>query len=194
MFREYHFHMAVQITLRPISVSEYARMREVGILHEDDRVELIAGEIRQMTPIGPLHVAIVNKLTKLLGQMLRDEVLSVQNPIRLNDYSEPQPDLAILRPRQDYYSGELASAGDVLIVIEVADTTVEYDRQEKIPRYANAGIPEAWLVDIQGQTIEHYTEPSRARYQSLRILEMGDTVTAQAIEGLQLSVEEMFGL
>jgi Uma2 family endonuclease len=187
--------MAVQITLRPISVSEYARMREAGILREDDRIELIAGEIRQMSPMGPLHAAIVRRLTALLVQMLGESaIVSVQSPIQLNDFSEPQPDIAVLRPSTDNYAQAHPTADDVLIVIEVADTTVEYDRKEKIPRYANASISEAWLVDISSQTIEQYTQPRQERYQNLRVLELGDMLTAQEIKGLQVSGEQVFGV
>lgn len=187
--------MAVQITLRPISVSEYARMREVGILREDDRVELIAGEIRNTSPIGPPHASIVRRLTELLVSLLGDTALvSVQNPVQLDDYSEPVPDVAVLRPRDDYYAKQHPKGPDVLIVIEVADTTVDYDRKEKIPRYANAGIPEAWLIDISSQLIEQYTLPGKSRYQNVRILEWGDTLAVQAIAGLQVTVEQVFGL
>ncbi|MCS6848417.1 MAG: Uma2 family endonuclease [Anaerolineae bacterium] len=186
--------MAAHVTLRPISVSEYARMREAGILAEDDRVELIAGEIRQMSPIGPLHASVVRRLTKLLASLVGDTAsVSVQNPIQLDDYSEPIPDIAILKSRDDEYASQHPKGQDTLIVIEVADTTADYDRKEKIPRYASAGIPEAWLVDIANQVIEQYTLPGRSRYQNVRILEWDDTLTAQALPGLQIKVEQVFG-
>lgn len=187
--------MAAHVTLRPISVSEYARMREAGILAEDDRVELIAGEIRQMSPIGPLHAAIVKKLNELLLLLLaQSAIVSVQDPIQLDDLSEPQPDLAVLKRQNDFYRRGIPTAEDTLIVIEVADTSADYDRKEKIPRYAAAGIPEAWLIDVTNQVIEQHTLPGRSRYQNVRILEWDDTLTAQALPGLQIKVEQVFGL
>ncbi|BCX04030.1 MAG: hypothetical protein KatS3mg053_1968 [Candidatus Roseilinea sp.] len=187
--------MAVHVTLRPISVSEYARMREAGILAEDDRVELIAGEIRRMSPIGPLHAAIVKKLNELLLLLLaQSAIVSVQDPIQLDDLSEPQPDLAVLKRRDDFYRQGIPTAEDTLIVIEVADASADYDRKEKIPRYASAGIPEAWLIDVTNQVIEQYTLPGKSRYQNVRIHEWDDTLTAQVIPGLQIKVEQVFGL
>lgn len=187
--------MAAHVTLRPISVNEYARMREAGILAEDDRVELIAGEIRQMSPIGPLHASIVRRLTKLLNDLVGAIAsISVQNPIQLDDYSEPLPDIAILKLRADDYASQHPTGQDTLIVIEVADASADYDRKEKIPRYASAGIPEAWLIDVTNQVIEQYTLPGRSRYQNVRILEWDDALTSQAIPGLQIQVAQVFGL
>lgn len=187
--------MAAHVTLRPITVSEYARMREAGILGEDDRVELIAGEIRQMSLIGPLHASIVKKLNEILLLLLaQSAIVSVQDPIRLDDSSEPQPDLAILRRRDDFYRRSIPAAEDTLIVIEVADASADYDRKEKIPRYAGAGIPEAWLVDVTNQVIEQHTLSSRSRYQNVRILEWDDSLTSQVIPNLRVEVAQVFGL
>jgi Uma2 family endonuclease len=187
--------MAAEITLRPITADEYARMREVGILREDDRVELIAGEIRQMSPIGPLHAAIVRRLTTLLMQMLGDTtIVSVQSPVRLSDDSEPQPDIAVLKWRQDDYAHAHPTNSDVLLIIEVSDTTADYDRKEKMPRYAQAGIPEAWLIDISTQTIEQYTNPKSMRYGSVQILQPEDMLKSATVDAIVLSVESVFGL
>jgi len=187
--------MAAEITLRPISVSEYARMREVGILREDDRVELIAGEIRQMSPIGPYHAAIVKKLNETLIRLLGESVLvSIQDPIVLDDLSEPQPDVAVLKRREDYYVGAIPTAEDVLLVIEVSDTTADYDRKEKMPRYASAGIPEMWLIDLSTQVIEQYTNPRQSRYQSIQIFESGDVLESKSLSNFELPVDRVFGL
>ncbi|MDW8352275.1 MAG: Uma2 family endonuclease [Anaerolineae bacterium] len=170
-------------------------MREAGILTEDDRVELIAGEIRQMSPIGPVHASIVRRLTRLLANLVGNATsISVQNPIQLDDYSEPIPDLAIPKPRDDDYASRHPGGQDTLIVIEVADASADYDRKEKIPRYASAGIPEAWLVDVTNQAIEQYTLPGRSRYQNMRILEWDDPLTSQAIPDLRIEVAQVFGL
>ena len=185
--------MTVQIVRYPFTVTDYARMRETGILAEDDRVELIDGEVRVMSPIGPFHAAIVKRLNMLLSRLLPPTViLSIQDPIQLNDYSQPQPDLAILQYRADFYAQAHPVADDVLLVIEVSDTTVDYDRDEKLPRYATANIPAAWLIDVQNLTIEHYTQPRNGKYLVKKLVEQGDTLVAQSIEALQLDVDRIF--
>lgn len=185
--------MTVQITRRPFTVAEYARMRETGILAEDDRVELLDGEVRLMSPIGPLHAAIVKRLNTLLTRVLPDTViLSVQDPIQLNDYSEPQPDLAILQYRADFYAQAHPVADDVLLVIEVSDTTVDYDRDEKLPRYATANIQEAWLVDVNHFTVEQYLQPRNGKYLMKQLVERGDTITSRSIATLQLDIDRLF--
>lgn len=185
--------MPVQIARWQFTVANYSRMRETGILSEDDHVELIDGEVREMSPIGPLHAAIVNRLTRLLSaQIGNTAIISIQNPIQLNDYSEPQPDVAILQFRDDFYSGAHPVADDVLLVIEVADTPAEYDRSEKLPRYAAAHIAEAWLIDVSSQVIEQYWQPRNGKYLLKRLAERGDTVEAQAIPSLQVPIDRIF--
>lgn len=185
--------MTVQIARRPFSVTDYARMRETGILKEDDRVELIDGEVRLMSPIGPLHAAIVNRLTALISQRLGATViLSVQNPIQLHDYSEPQPDLTLLQPRDDFYSHGHPRPDDVVLLIEIADTSIAYDRDEKIPHYADAGIAEAWLIDINNQTIEQYTQPRHGGYRKKLIVAYDELIVAEALPQLQLALEHIF--
>lgn len=185
--------MAIQIMRRPFTVEDYARMRATGILAEDDRVELIDGEVRVMSPIGPLHAAIVKRLNLLLSRALPPTViLSVQDPIQLNDYSEPQPDLAVLHYREDFYAHAHPVVDDVLLVIEVSDTTLEYDRDEKLPRYAHANITEAWIVDVHSFTIEQYLQPRNGKYLVKQLVERGDTLTARAIVPLQIDIEDIF--
>jgi Uma2 family endonuclease len=185
--------MTVDIARWQFTVADYSRMREAGILSEDDRVELLDGEVRPMSPIGPFHAAIVNLLVMLLTRHLGDRaIVSVQNPIQLNDYSEPQPDVAILQPRQDFYAAAHPRPDDILIAIEVADSSLEYDRAEKLPRYAEAGITEVWIVDIGNQTVEQYTQPRNGRYHQLRLVEHGEDVIAQAIDQLVLAVDALF--
>jgi Uma2 family endonuclease len=185
--------MTVQIARRPFTVTDYARMRETGILREDDRVELIDGEVRLMSPIGPLHAAIVNRLTALISRYLGDTViLSVQNPIQLHDYSEPQPDLTLLQPRDDFYAHAHPRPDDVFLVIEIADTSIEYDRDEKIPHYADAGIAESWLIDANSQTIEQYTQPRTGGYRNKLIVAYDEMITAHTLPQLQLRLEHIF--
>src|SRR5262245_28806885 len=164
--------MTVQIQRWQFTVADYARMRETGILSEDDRVELIDGEVRPMSPIGPLHAAIVNRLNRLISQQLgATAIVSIQNPIQLNDYSEPQPDLAVLHPHDDFYAHAHPHATDTYLVVEVADTSIDYDREEKLPRYAEAGIPEVWLIVVDSHTIEQHTQPRNGRYHTMHLIE-----------------------
>ncbi|HEX8685523.1 MAG TPA: Uma2 family endonuclease, partial [Pyrinomonadaceae bacterium] len=136
---------AIEVNRRSFTVAEYERMGQFGIFSEDARVELVCGEIIDMSPIGERHAACVAILTQLITLRLRLSALVwAQNPVVLDDYSEPQPDLAILKPRGDNYRTSKPTPDDVLLVIEVSDTTLEYDRQVKMRLYARAGIPEAW--------------------------------------------------
>jgi Uma2 family endonuclease len=133
--------MSVQIDRRVFSVDDYYRMVEVGLLKEDERVELIEGEVIRMSPIGSRHAACVARLTKLFSRLAGDgAIVWVQNPVRLNDFSEPQPDVALLKPRADFYAGAHPAAADVLLIVEVSDTTIGYDRQVKVPLYARGGM------------------------------------------------------
>lgn len=181
--------MSQQLARRWFTVGEYNRMAEIGILTEDDRVELIEGEIIEMSPIGSRHAACVNRLNMLLSSRAEQSfIVSVQNPIVANDYSEPEPDVAVLRPRADYYAQELPGAADVLLVVEVADTTVDTDRSVKMVLYARSNIPESILVDLPKEVIEVYSDPINGQYQSVRILGRGDTFQSRAVSNLTVEV------
>jgi Uma2 family endonuclease len=178
---------------KQFTVDDYTRMRESGILTEDDRVELLDGEIYVMSPIGPLHVGIVNKLTRIVGKKIGDTgIISIQNPIRLNHLGEPQPDVTILHPRDDFYTQSLATSDDILLLIEVSDTTLEYDREQKLPKYAEAHISEVWIVDVGAQVIEQYTLPVQGVYTQLFKVLYGTTIQATQIEDLFFSTDELF--
>ncbi len=175
------------------TVDDFARMGESGIIGHDERVELIDGEVRQMSPIGSLHSSLVSRLARKLTLQLGDRaIVTVQSPVILSDFSEPQPDLLVLKPRDDFYAGGHPRPQDVLLLIEVADTTLEYDRDEKIPRYAESQIPEVWLVDAGGREVAQYARPKGNRYQQIRAFEPGEELAAQEIESLALSVAELF--
>jgi Uma2 family endonuclease len=151
----------MEVKRRRFTVYDYHRMGEAGILHEDDRVELIEGELVEMTAIGTRHFSCVNRLNRLLVMTVGDEaIVSVQNPVRLNEYNEPQPDLTMIRPRD--YRESLPIPADVLLLIEVSDTTLAYDRGVKLPLYARAGVREVWIVDLPGETIASH-RPFRGR-------------------------------
>jgi hypothetical protein len=186
--------MALPVPKHLFTVDDYYRMYEAGIFSEDDRVELIDGEIVEMSPIGKSHAACVDRLTKLFVQHLGDDaIVRVQGPIRLDNRSEPQPDIALLRARGDFYASGHPGPADVLLVVEVADTTLSYDRDIKARRYARAGIPEYWLVDLTGEAIDVYSEPGKSRYGLLRLVERGQTIVSLAIPGLTLDVNTILG-
>jgi hypothetical protein len=186
--------MSVPVTKRRFTVEEYHRMAEAGILREDDRVELLDGEIIQMTPVGPRHAGCVIELTRVLSRLMGDAaVVSVQNPVVLGEHQEPQPDVALLRPRADSYRGRHPGPEDVLLVIEVAETSVEYDRERKLPLYARAGIPEAWLVDLPADAIEVHRRPVPHGYGEVRTLRRGETLTAVNFPTLAIAVGDVLG-
>jgi Uma2 family endonuclease len=183
--------MSVEYQKRFFNVEEYYRMAEAGVLTPNDHVELIEGEIIEMSPIGGPHAACVRKLGALLARLLADSaILSIQNPVAINGYSEPQPDIAILKARDDFYSTH-PTPDDVLVIIEVADTSVEYDRNVKMPLYARAAIPEAWLVNLPKGVIEIYTQPVGGLYQRCQIFKKGQAIVSEALAGLSLSVDDV---
>ena len=187
--------MAVQSLRRRFTVDEYYQMARAGILQEDDRVELIEGEIVEMAAIGSRHAAAVNRVVDLLVslQVRRHSLLSVQNPVRINERSEPQPDIVLLRRRPDYYAFNHPGPEDVLLIIEVADTSAEYDREVKAPLYARAGIREFWLVDLEGQRVEVYRDPNPEGYREVRMAGRGERLSPEALAGLGLEVGEILG-
>lgn len=144
--------MTVPVMRRLFTVEEYHKMAEAGIFTEDDRVELIEGEILEMSPIGRIHAAHVKRLNKLFNQRLGDRVLvGVQDPVILSDFSEPEPDLSLLQPRADFYEAGHPQPEDIFLLVEVANSTVETDQYVKVPTYAKSGIVEVWLVNIDEQ-------------------------------------------
>lgn len=186
--------MSVQIARRHFNVAEYYKMATAGVFTEDDRVELIEGEIIEMNPIGSRHAACVGRLTKLLERLAGDgAIVWVQNPVQVNDYSEPLPDVALLKPRDDFYAQANPRPADVLLIIEVADSSVEYDRYIKMPLYAQAGIPEVWLVNLPKETIEINTLPLNDTYQETRTIKRGESLTAQSIPNLTINADAVLG-
>lgn len=169
-------------------VHEYHRMIEVGILEEGARIELIDGEIVQMHPIGSRHFACVSALNERLSAGLAGRFLvSVQGPVRLDRYSEPEPDVALLRRRDDFYASALPEAADAFLVIEVADTSLLVDRRVKLPLYAAAGIPEVWLIDLNTDTVEVYRQPEGQAYRDCTRVTTG-IVAPLAAPDLQIDV------
>jgi Uma2 family endonuclease len=173
------------------TVDDFHRMGEVGILDEDDRVELIDGEIIAMSPIGFRHARIVNNLNRLLVTRAGDRsTVSVQNPLVLSDYGEPQPDVVLLTG--DGPRDHLPTPADILLVVEVSDTTLAYDLNVKLPRYARAGVPEVWIVDVAGDAFERFTDPKQetGQYASRERFGRDDEIHSATLPDLRIPVQE----
>lgn len=182
--------MTAPVLKRRFTVDDFQQMGRTGILTEDDRVELIEGEVVQMSPIGSRHAACVGRLTRLFGRAVGDRaIVWVQNPVDLGKSSEVHPDLALLRPRPDFYAPRHPTSTDVLLLVEVAATSEDYDRDVKLPLYARAGIPEVWLVDLQKDRVEIHRKPMGQSYGDVTVA--GPTLSPQALADLSLSVSEI---
>jgi hypothetical protein len=177
---------------RRFTTEEYYKLVDVGLLDADERVELIEGEIVPMSPRCTRHTFIINRVNALLLSLLGQQALvSVQNSVWLPDNSAPEPDFAILKPRDDYATHH-PSVEDVLFLIEVSDSTVMSDRQVKIPLYAKAGIPQVLLIDIPGKAVENYTEPRDGRYTNVQRLTTGRMRLVE-VEDISIEVSEALG-
>ncbi|HTI83058.1 MAG TPA: Uma2 family endonuclease [Acetobacteraceae bacterium] len=177
---------------RLLTVDEYHRMGEAGILTEDDRVELIEGELVAMAPIGSEHVAATNALNRLLVLAVGDRaIVSVQNPVRLTQHSEPQPDFAVLKLRD--YRAMLPRPEDTLLAVEVANTSLDYDRTVKLALYASSGIPEVWIVDLAAELVEVYRSPVGDGYTSVMRAGRADRLTISAVPDARIQVGAIFG-
>lgn len=186
--------MAMAVARHRFTVAEYHRMGEAGILGEDERVELIDGEIVDMTPIGRRHQACVDRRNDLLVSSLRGRaIVRVQGSLRLDEHSEPQPDLVLLRYRPDYYATSDAGPADTLLVIEVAETSARYDRRVKVPLYARAGIPEVWLVDVDAGRVATYREPDPQGYRRVLTVRGQDRLAPLAFPDLALTAADVLG-
>lgn len=174
------------------SREDYHLLEKVGLLTEDSPVELINGEIIEMSPINSLHAGTVKRLLRFLSNALTDQYLiGAQDPIDLGEYSEPEPDLSILKYREDTYINSHPGATDILLLIEVADSSLEKDRTVKLPLYAQADIPETWIVNLQDKQIEVYGGPKDGTYHKQSIYQMGDILTHELIG--ELPVKDMLG-
>lgn len=200
--------LPAEVNKHRFTVEEYQKMGEAGVFGEDDRVELIDGEIVEMTPIGWRHVEAVDRLNHLLWSFAAGRHrVSVQNPVVLGEHGEQQPDLMLIR--EPGRTGRLPEAADVLLVVEVSDSSLAYDRNVKLPRYAAAGIPEAWILDLTGtpggEALELYAHPSEAApaspgsgfassagsYRSEHRFRPGELIVSEIVEGLSFPVEDV---
>lgn len=183
----------IGIRHRLLTVDDYHKMGEAGILGEDDRVELIEGELIDMAPIGSDHAGSVIGLNTVLGSALAGKALiSPQNPLRLDLHSEPQPDITVLRLREDFYRTSHPRPEDVLVLIEVADTTIRYDRGVKIPLYARHGIPEVWLIDLQEKRLEIYRQPSSEGYRQILLPAKNERIALSLLPEVSILLTDLW--
>ena len=173
------------------SVEAYERLGRLGILDEDERVELIDGEILRMGAIGDRHVRCVNRLTRRLVLAIGERVIvSIQNPVVLSEYDEPQPDVTVLHPSAEEHAGNPRPA-DVLFVVEVSDSTLRYDQAVKLPLYAGSGIREVWIADLTGETITRYAALEQGRYSNITSFGRGEEITSFVLSDLSLRVDDL---
>ena len=186
--------MAVDLKRYRFTRSDYHRMAQTGILGPDARVELIDGEIIEMNPIGGPHVAAVDRLNNFFApRVVGAAIVRVQGSIALGDNGEPEPDVVLLRYRDDFYASDPATEIDVLLIIEVADTSEGYDRRTKMPLYASYGIPEAWLVDLNRERVTQHLDPTPGGYSKTRVYRRGESLSPLAFPNLAIAVNDILG-
>ena len=187
--------MALMRERRRFTLEEYHRMGETGILDEDERVELIEGEIVEMTPIGRVHASVVARIAKVFETRFGGRaIVWVQNPLALpRQVSEFQPDIALLALRADFYRDKRVEPADALLVVEVMDSSVAHDRKVKLPIYARAGVPEVWLVDVNDDTVEACRQPSASGYRDRRLGDRTSTIAPLAFPDAALAIPELVG-
>ena len=186
--------MTAQLLRKKFTVSEFCKMAEMGIFRDEDNIELIEGEIVEMGKIGRRHAAYCDRLNDLFRDKFQKRVLiRVQSPVELNNLSQPQPDLALLRRRENYYESGHPQPHDIFLLVEIADTTIDSDREIKIPLYGQNGILETWLIDINEQCLEIYRDPSSQGYQSNRKLRRGQSIASLIFPKIVIDVNEIMG-
>ena len=179
-------------TLHRFSAEEYHRLGNLGILSPDARVELIEGAIHDMSPIGPSHSGVVNRLNRFFNLRAKGRwLVSTQNPLGADNFSEPQPDLILLEPAPDDYVSHHPIPDDVILLIEVADSSLEFDRAKKLPIYARVGVIEFWIVNLRESTVEVYSEPHFTGYEKKTVLKAGDKASPLAFPREEIDVAEL---
>ena len=185
--------MVVNVEKRLLTVAEYHKMAEVGILDPDDRVELIKGEVIKKDPFLSPHTSHVKRLNALMFRLFGNRVtISVQDPITIEDHSEPEPDIALLAFSEDFYAERHPRPDDVLLLIEVADSTLAKDQQLKLPLYAEAGIKEYWIVNLVEKQLEVYQKPKDSSYTIQKIYTSGDQVNLEGLDQA-ISAKDILG-
>lgn len=172
-----------------ISVAEYYRMAELQFFPTGQRIELLNGEIVEMSPINSKHASTVGLLAKWLILQLQDRAfINFQNPVRLDEFSEPEPDIWVAKSRKDNYRTGHPRPEDILFLIEVSDSSLSKDRLVKLPLYAAAGIPQTWIVNLEEECVEVYTGPSAEGYQRVRVFRKGETIGTEWVDGLEVDL------
>lgn len=185
--------MTTEPTRHLISVDEFERMIGSGVYADSPRLELVNGEIIEMSPIGERHASKVDRLTRRLITLLgEDAIVRVQGPIRLDDFSRPEPDLAVLKPEQDFYESRLPTAQDVLLLIEVSDSSLRYDRDTKLPLYAAAAIPVVWIVDVEAREVLVFAEPIDGSFTTRAAYASGSLPSVRSLAALEVDVRDIF--
>jgi Uma2 family endonuclease len=187
--------MVASTTSRPrlqFTRARFDAMVAAGILTKDDRVELLDGEVYQKMPKGPKHTArikaLIARLTALLGPRV---LIGCQDPVALNEFSEPEPDISVLQPREDFYESGHPEPKDVILLVEVSDSTLDYDRDLKIPLYAACDIPEVWLVDVKDRSVTVHQQPEGNCYRQTQSYRAGDVIPLRAFPGESISVSDL---
>jgi Uma2 family endonuclease len=176
-----------------LTVGDYHRLGKAGIFSEDDRVELIEGELIDMAPIGSEHAAVVKRLVRLFDRVIGEQaIVSAQDPVRLSNFSEPEPDIALLRYREDFYRHAHPRPDDVLLIVEVADTTLRYDCEVKLPLYGRHGIPEVWIVDLENRCLHLFREPVEGGYQQAQIIEHPEVMASLRLPDCSIDLSRLF--
>ncbi len=185
----------MELSIHRFTVDEYHSLSETGILHEDDNVELIEGRIVDMVPIGSKHASCVNRIIELFADKLQKAaIVSSQNPIYLGEHSEPEPDIAVLKRKDDFYRNKHPSSQDIFLIIEIADASLEYDKFIKIPLYAKAGIQEVWLINLLENTIETYRSPSIDGYKIITRISPAETASPLSFPDIIIKAGELLGI
>jgi Uma2 family endonuclease len=184
--------MSVAVSRRRFTADDYQRMGQAGILHPEDRVELIDGEVVAMTPIGPRHCASVDRANRAFVTRAGDSaIVRVQGSVRLDLYSEPEPDLVLLRPRADFYASAHPGPADILLIVEVADSSLDYDREVKSRVYATSGVQEYWLADLNENVLFCYTSPEGGTYLDVRRHTRGQSLAPHLLPACVVSTEDL---
>jgi Uma2 family endonuclease len=186
--------MAVAVNRRRFTVDDYHRMGDSGILSPTDRVELIDGEIVAMTPIGPRHGACVDRTNRALTTAVgTSAIVRVQGSVRLDLFHEPEPDIVLLRPRADFYASAHPGPADILLIVEFAESSIDYDRDIKTRVYAKAGVPEYWLVDLNDDVVHVHADPSNGIYRTLASCRRGQSIAPRALTSCAISTLDLIG-
>ncbi|MGH9323620.1 MAG: Uma2 family endonuclease [Vicinamibacteria bacterium] len=184
--------MSVSLSRRLFTTKEFREMIEAGVFQEDDRLELVDGEILEMAPIGSRHAACVRKLNLLLRKVGERALVDVQNPLGISDLNDFYPDVVLLRPPAKDYVKAIPRAGDTILVIEVAETTLRFDRTIKKPRYAAAGVPELWIIDLEGSRVWIHRQPLEGDYGEVFEARSGDVLKVPGMPDIEIPVSNLF--